>query len=205
RYQSPNFDGHTPLPVEVPARPGVVAVSRVWEGAPMRTHYMPLQAEGGRLAGWLEVSGFEWTVHQELRRLGEALAVGILLSVLLAMGGGHLLARRALRPVALLTEAARQIRATDLGARLPTQFGVRDELTDLAETFNDLIERLEASFRRERRFTSNAAHELLTPLATMRNGVEIVLRRPRTPEVYQDKYRAMLEDIDRMIATVRGL
>lgn len=204
-YESPNFATHDPLPVVLPGAPEIASVSRVWEGSPLRSHYMPVRAEGGGLAGWLEVSGFEWSLRQELERLSEALAVGILLSVLLAMGGGHLLARRALRPVSTLTDAARQIRATDLGVRLPTHFGVHDELTDLAETFNDLIERLEASFRRERRFTSNAAHELLTPLATLRNSVEIVLRRPRTADVYQEKLGVMLEDIDRMIATVRSL
>ncbi len=204
-YRSPNFDSHEPLPVVLPEAAGMASVSRVWEDAPMRSHYMPVIGDDGRTAGWLEVSGFEWSMRQEMERLGESLAAGILLSVLLAMGGGHLLARRALRPVALLTEAARQIGAGDLGARLPTRFGVRDELTDLAETFNDLIERLEASFRRERRFTSNAAHELLTPLTTLRNGVEVVLRRERPPEVYREKFAVMLEDVDDMIATVRSL
>jgi signal transduction histidine kinase len=204
-YQTPNFAGHTLLPVRLPEASGVVSVSREWEERPMRSHYMPLVSDSGALAGWLEVSGFEWTLHHELDLLGRALLIGILLSTLLAGGGGYLLARRALQPVALLTEAAKRIGTTDLGARLPTQFGVQDELSDLAETFNNLIERLEASFRRERRFTSNAAHELLTPLTTMRNGAEIVLRRERTPEVYQQKYRAMLEDVDKMIATVRGL
>lgn len=204
-YQSPNLQDHDEMSVLLPERPAEVSVSRTWENEPMRSHYVPLSGEQGGVAGYLEVSGFEWSVHQELDRLGQALAVGILLSVLLAMGGGQLLARRALRPVSTLTEAARQIQASNLGTRLPSRFGVHDELTVLAETFNEMIDRLDASFQRERRFTSNAAHELLTPLTTIRNGMEIVLRRDRAPEVYREKIRTTLVDVDEMIAKVRGL
>jgi signal transduction histidine kinase len=104
-----------------------------------------------------------------------------------------------------LTDAANEIRATDLAARLPAEFGVRDELTDLAETFNSMIERLEASFIRERRFSANAAHELMTPLTNMRNWVDVTLRRERTSERYRSTLETMLLDIEQMSETVRGL
>ena len=203
-YRSPNFGSHLPLPVLVPDEAEVRTLSRVWEGEAARTVYTPL-LENGVVRGWLEVTGFEWSLHQELYRLRLAMLIGIVLSVLLAIGGGFLLARRALRPVATITEAANQIRATDLSARLPSSFGVRDELTDLAETFNEMIGRIESSFERERRFTDNAAHELLTPLTTLRNGIEIALRRERTPQSYRDTLSSMLIDVDEMAETVQGL
>ncbi|WP_457651435.1 sensor histidine kinase [Rhodocaloribacter sp.] len=204
-YRSPNFQGHDPLPVSLPRMPREESKSIVWQEKPTRVRYVPLVAGDGVLKGWLEVAGFEWSLHQELYRLGRALFGGIILSVLLAIAGGYLLARRALRPVAALTGAAKEIRATDLGARLPEDFGVRDELSDLARTFNGMIERLEASFKRERRFSSNAAHELLTPLTTMRNSVEVALRRARDAETYQRTLRTVLMDAEEMSETVRGL
>jgi heavy metal sensor kinase len=203
-FRSPNFAGHEPLPVALPAAPREARVSREWEGGPARTLYAPVY-DGDAVAGWLEVTGFEWTLHQELHRLAQTLALGIGLSLLLAVGAGLWLARRALRPVAALTEAANSIRPSDLGARLPTDFGVRDELSELAETFNAMLGRLEASVQRERRFTANAAHELLTPLATLRSEAEVALRRERAPDAYRQALEGVLTDADRMAASVRGL
>ncbi len=204
-YRSPNFENHSPLAVRLPAMQSDKSFSQEWEGEPARSSYTPLTDAAGDLRGWLEVSGFEWSLHQELYRLRLTLFIGIVLSMLLAMAGGYLLARRALQPVAALTEAADKIRATNLSARLPTSFGVRDELTNLAETFNKMISRIEASFDRERRFTDNAAHELLTPLTTVRNGIEIALRRERSPEAYQSALGSMMLDVDEMTETVQGL
>ncbi|MEX0599920.1 MAG: histidine kinase dimerization/phospho-acceptor domain-containing protein, partial [Rhodothermales bacterium] len=204
-YRSPNFENHDPLPLDSPDTREEATLSRVWEGDPIRSVYTPIFDADGRLHGWLEVTGFEWTLHQELENLRVSMLVSIVLGVILAIGGGYMLARRALRPVASLTDAAKEIHATDLSTRLPTSFGVRDELTDLAETFNNMIERLEASFDRERRFTNNAAHEILTPLATIRNSAEIALRRGRTSTEYQETIRNILADAEEMTDTVRGL
>ncbi len=204
-YRSPNFEGHVSFPARYSGTTEEQTVSREWESRPARSLYRPLLRDSGELVGWLEVTGLEWSLHEELRRLLEALVAGVVFSLVLAIGGGFLLARRALRPVAELTYAANQIRATDLTERLPAQFGTRDELTELAETFNELIARLEGSFDRERRFTSNAAHELLTPLTTMRNNVEVAVRRERDAETYRSTLRAILTDAEEMSETVRGL
>ena len=167
-YQSPNVAGHPPLGVTLPEGRDPLRLSREWDGEPARSLVQPVVSNGG-LAGYVEVTGFEWSRHAELEELGRMLVLGVALSVLFALGAGWWLARRSLRPVAVLTEAAGQMAADGarLGGRLPSEFETRDELTDLAETFNGLLGRLEASVERERRFTSNAAHELLTPLATL--------------------------------------
>lgn len=204
-YRSPNYEEHPVLPAALPAGPRAHAVSRQWEQKPFRTEYVPLTAPDGSFRGWLEVSAVEWAMYRDLSSFGVELALGVLFILALALGGGYWLARRALRPVAALTATAHRIQATDLTARLPTDFGVRDELTELAETFNDLIARLEASFTAEQRFTANAAHELLTPLTTMRGEVELALRRPRTPDHYQQMLRTLLHDTDALIETVHHL
>ncbi len=203
-YSSPNLQNHSTLPPLLPTKVSETVISREWEGKPMRTSYTPL-LDDDVLKGWLEVSGFEWSLHQELYRLGQILVLGILLSLLLAVVGGYLLARRVLQPVASLTAAADQIQAHDLGSRLPTNFRVKDELTHLAVTFNKMLDRLSNSFQRERRFTSNAAHELLTPLTTIYNNAEIALRKERKIDSYKETIKSIIIDIEEMTKMVQGL
>ena len=206
-YQSENVTRHPALGVVLPEDGEALRLSRTWDGEPARSLVAPVRAAGGALAGYVEVTGIEWSRHRELRDLGRMLAFGVALSVLFALGAGWWLARRALRPVAVLTEAAGRM-ADDgarLGGRLPSEFETRDELTRLAETFNGLLDRLEASVARERRFTANAAHELLTPLATLRSEAEVALRRERTPAAYRETLGRVVEDVAEMTGTVRGL
>ena len=212
RYQSPNFAGHDALPVALPDAPKTTSESRTWQGAPARTRTVPLARRGGRLAGWLEITGFEWSLHQGLHQLAGSLALGVLASVGLALAGGLWLARRALRPVGALRTAADRMSTSDLSARLPADFGVRDELTDLAETFNGWLARIEssvarerASVERERRFSADAAHELLTPLAALRSEAEVALRRERSPDGYREALTGVVAEAERLGETVQGL
>ncbi len=69
-YTSPNWAGHQSLAVAIPGTAEQKTVSRTWEDKPARSRYAPLLDDDGSLAGWLEVTGFEWSLHQELRRLG---------------------------------------------------------------------------------------------------------------------------------------
>ena len=69
---------------------------------------------------------------------------------------------------------------------LPTEFGVRDELTDLAETFNGLLHRLREALQRERRFRADAAHNMFTPLTAIQSELDVTLRCSRSEEEYRD-------------------
>jgi signal transduction histidine kinase len=90
---------------------------------------------------------------------------------------GWIFSGRALRPVRLITMAARAASEQDLSARVaPT--GPRDELRELAETFDDMLSRLQAAFESQQRFIANASHELRTPLAVMGATVDVVLGNP---------------------------
>ena len=194
-----------PLPVQLPGKPQPVSLSRTWENLPLRTLLIPVQAQDGTLRGWLEVSGFEWNAHSELRRLKGLLLLAVLTAVLLSLAGGYLLARQALSPVARITEAARQIQTRALDQRLPVPVSPRDELTELAETFNQMLDRLQEGFTRERRFIANAAHELMTPLAVLRSNLDIGLRRPRKTETYRELLEQTRAEIVRLSASVRQL
>jgi len=104
---------------------------------------------------------------------------------------GWIFSGRALRPVHQITTAARAASERNLSARVaPT--GPRDELRELAETFDEMLARLQAAFEGQQRFIANASHELRTPLAVMRATVDVVLGNPdSTPS----DLRAMAADI----------
>jgi heavy metal sensor kinase len=132
--------------------------------------------------------------------LSELLTVLLLagpLALGLALGGGYLLARRALAPVDRMAAEAEQITATRLDRRLDVP-NPDDELGRLGATLNGMIARLERSFEETRRFTADAAHELRTPLAVMRNVAEVALRSPREPEHYRRVLGDVLEEVERL-------
>lgn len=135
--------------------------------------------------------------HQESRAL---LATFLLLgpvTLLIAVGGGYVLARRALAPVDHITRTAKQISADRLSQRIEVP-NRGDELGALAATLNEMIERLERSFADMQRFTADAAHELRTPLAVIRSEAEIALRTSRTPEEYSRALEGVLEETTRL-------
>lgn len=119
------------------------------------------------------------------------------LTLLLAVGGGYFLARRALAPVDQITGTANQITADRLDRRISIP-NPDDELGALARTLNRMIERLERSFTEMQRFTADAAHELRTPLAVIRNEAEVALRVQRTPEQYSQVLENLLEEVNRL-------
>jgi heavy metal sensor kinase len=121
-----------------------------------------------------------------------------------ALGGGYLLARKALAPVDRMVATAKEITATRLNRRLDSIHS-QDEIGGLATTLNDMISRLERSFEEVRRFTADAAHELRTPLATMRTEAEVALRSPRSPEQDGRVLENLLEQIERLTRLVSQL
>jgi heavy metal sensor kinase len=134
------------------------------------------------------------------KQLGELMAILLLvgpLAVGCTLGGGYLLARQALAPVDRMAATTAEISATRLDRRLHAP-NRDDELGRLARTLNGMIARLERSFEEARRFTADAAHELRTPLAILRNEAEVALRVPRESEEYRDCLEDMLEEIDHL-------
>ena len=200
--QSGNLENNDALDPILPEGKRIWEVERQWQGVSLRSLYAPLLVED-ELIGWLEVSSF--TLNVQIHLIGFPVAIAILVTVLLALAGGYVLARRALKPVARLTDAANRITASELNIQLPVEKRWRDELTDLAETFNTMLARLGTSFERERRFTADAAHELLNPLAAVRNEAEVALRRPRRTEAYQQTLRTILTDVERLGTMVEQL
>jgi signal transduction histidine kinase len=98
-------------------------------------------------------------------------------AALLAAAAGWIVAGRILRPVHRLTAAARAASENDLSQRIALQ-GPRDELRELADTFDTMLARLDRAFTSQRQFIANASHELRTPLTVMRTSMDVVLAKP---------------------------
>jgi two-component system heavy metal sensor histidine kinase CusS len=133
----------------------------------------------------------------QLADLLSMLLLTIPLAVGSTLGGGYLLARKALAPVDRMAATAEEITATRLDRRLEAP-NPDDELGRLARALNCMIARLEESFQQVRRFTADAAHELRTPLAILRNEAEVALRVPRESEQYRTSLEDMLEEIEHL-------
>lgn len=204
--QSANFAGQPPFATSLPtSTSGITEVDFVWQERSTRSLYAPVFADSTTFMGWIEVSGYRWEIGYALRGWLGSLGLGLLIAFGLAVGTGYSLARRALKPVAAITEAIQTIQATDLSIRLPEDRHVHDELTQLGETFNAMLHRLEAAFERERRFIANAAHQLLNPLTNMRNVAEVALRRVRPVSTYEHTLEKMLSNVVRVTSTVERL
>jgi signal transduction histidine kinase len=97
-----------------------------------------------------------------------------------AVGGAWLLSGRMLRPLGTITATARRVADRNLHERIALG-GPRDEVRELADTFDEMLERLDRSFDGQRRFVGNASHELRTPIAINRTMIEVALERPDAP------------------------
>ncbi|MFF3565093.1 sensor histidine kinase [Streptomyces sp. NPDC002574] len=137
--------------------------------------------------------------HSRQLLVGSLLALVVMALVSLLIG--RTLARRVLRPLRLITAATRRISADNLDRRLAVT-GPADEVRDLAETIDDLLERLEASFAAQRRFVANASHELRTPLTTMRASLDVAVAKPEpaaSTVALAGRLRGQLDRVDHLL------
>jgi heavy metal sensor kinase len=125
------------------------------------------------------------------------------LGLLVAAIGGYWLAGKALRPVKMITRMANEINATDLRRRLDLKR--RDEFGELAATFDQMLARLEAAFKRQTQFTADASHELRTPLTIIDLEINRALTQLHTPEDYQQILEQIQAENEQMTAIVNKL
>jgi two-component system, OmpR family, heavy metal sensor histidine kinase CusS len=117
---------------------------------------------------------------------------------------GFVIARRGTRPLREMAETARHVHSATLNERIRIE-GCPAEVADLADTFNDMLERLEESFTRLSRFSADIAHELRTPVNNIRGESEVALSRTRTPEEYRDVLESCLEEAVRLTDLIESL
>ncbi len=170
---------------------------------PVRVFTFPIVARG-RMIKVLQVGTSLEGLLRERHNFLWALATLAPLGLILAGGGGWLLARRVFRPVDQMTQAARRIGAERLAERLEGA-EIDDELGRLARTLNEMLARLEAGFAQIRRFSADASHELRTPLTILKGEIEVALRSAREPAEYERVLSSALEEVERMARLVDDL
>jgi heavy metal sensor kinase len=143
-------------------------------------------------------------VEDALKTLLIILIITVPSALLLASLGGQFLANKALKPVDQVTQTARTITSQNLNQRIPPP-KVHDEISRLIDTFNDMISRLDKSFNQIKQFSTDASHELKTPLTILRGEVEVALRKERNSSEYEQVLRSNLEEINRMSRIVEDL
>ena len=171
----------------------------------LRILSIPVRAPDGQsIVGVLEVGLDRNDLDQTLDELVIALLLLVPVATLIAVVGGYLLSRPVLLPLTRITDLAEQIGERDLHERLRLDLP-DDEVGRLATTFNDMLGRIERAFERQRRFTSDAAHELRTPISLIRSEVDLALARPRSAAEYAEALRGVDGDLSRLTALTAAL
>ncbi len=159
---------------------------------------------GGPLAAGAQLAQHSSDLHQLI--IAAVIALAVMAGVSLVFG--WLVASHFLVPLRAITSTTRDISATNLHERLNIA-GPDDEIKELADTFDDLLERLERAFDFERQFVANASHELRTPLATMRASLDVAMGKagpvPAPMVVLDERLRRELDHVDRLLESFLSL
>jgi signal transduction histidine kinase len=206
----------------LPTRPPVTATTSRQELSFLNHECKPAKAAGKpastipvsriracKQAGAAYNAGLASVFHAQrahtLSNLLDTSLVGLAVMTILSGGLGWFMSGRVLRPVRKITETARRASDQHLGERLALT-GATDELKELADTFDDMLERLDAAFAVQRRFVANASHEMRTPLTLMRTAIDVTLAKP-SPTVRQltDMAIRVRRSIDRADSMIGAL
>jgi signal transduction histidine kinase len=113
-------------------------------------------------------------------------------------------AGRSIKPVEVIINTSSQITKNNLQARIPLPQN-KDELYTLSKNINSLLDRIENAIEREKQFTSDASHELRTPLAVIKGTLEVLVRKPREKQEYEEKINFCIKEVDRINNLVDNL
>jgi heavy metal sensor kinase len=188
------------LPPDSIHRP--VVRSRRIEHRHFRFLYTKLPANGHVYS--VELGDPDDDAVETLQLFGTYLLMFAPLLLLVGAAVGYWLSRRALSPVDALVNTARDVSASNLSSRLQ-KLETGDELERLSDTLNEMLDRIEAAFRRITVFTADASHELRTPVSLIRTEAELALRRSRGEAEYKDSLRHILLEAERTSVLIEQL
>ena len=179
-----------------------VAFSFGEEAWPLRTFV--LRVDKGGVLYFVQVTASLRPLLVKLGRIKTVLLIFLPLAMVLVMVMGFFLTGATLRPVDNMTRAMRQITSLNLKQRIAVP-SVNDETRRLAETFNDMLSRLDKAFSLQQQLIQDVSHELRTPLTVLKGKQEVALNKRRSPEEYEEVLSINLEEIDKMNALVENL
>jgi two-component system sensor histidine kinase ArlS len=150
------------------------------------------------------VAAYDEEGWERLKQLREILWLGLFVSIAIVLIVGYVFSVQLVKPIARIINTVNHISSQNLSHRIQAGES-HDELNQLANTFNELLNRLQISFATQRRFISNASHELSTPLTSISSQLEITLLKERSSEEYRQVLQSVLEDVQQMQQLTKSL
>ncbi|CAM3940319.1 cell wall metabolism sensor histidine kinase WalK [Flavobacterium antarcticum] len=129
--------------------------------------------------------------------LSEILFIGYFLILIVLYFITRFIVGRSIKPISAIIDTTSLISKDNLSTRIPLPQN-KDELYTLSQTINNLLDRIESAIEREKQFTSDASHELRTPLAVIKGTLEVLSRKPRTQNEYEEKIKFCISEVNRM-------
>jgi signal transduction histidine kinase len=136
--------------------------------------------------------------YAKLQNLKYTLIIAFFVAIVFIYIAGHIFASKALAPVSDLVDEVEEITATNLDLRVKEGNG-KDEIAELAVTFNAMLNRLEKSFDAQKEFVSNISHELRTPLTTMLTELQVTIEKERNNDYYKNAIQHAISDVQKIV------
>jgi two-component system, OmpR family, sensor kinase len=170
----------------------------------LRMVTIPIMDENRKVTSIVQVGTSLEDFDETMKRLLIIMIIAIPTSIASTIAIGYAAARKALKPVDKMRKTAFKITSRNLGERIDIGRR-RDELGKLAQTFNEMIDRLQDGFQRINQFSSDVSHELKTPLTIIKGETEVALRKERTVDEYKTILESHLEEVDQMTRIIEDL
>jgi signal transduction histidine kinase len=180
-----------------------VLIDTYLNNKPIRQIQVPL-IDDNKVIGHLIVAMSLDDATMILSNLKTILFVAFPLILLVLFLVARLIAGRSIKPVTSIIETSSKITKDNLKSRIKLPNN-KDELFTLSKTINDLLDRIEDAVEREKQFTSDASHELRTPLAVIKGTLEVLIRKPREKQEYEEKINFCVSEVDRLNSLVDEL
>jgi signal transduction histidine kinase len=167
------------------------------EGQRLRLGQFPIINENNKVIGQLTIGVSQQESYHVLNNLLFTLCISFPVLLIILYVVIYLAASRAIAPVQKLIKTASGIHDSNIQTRLPLPEH-KDEIYQLTSAINELLNRIENSIQQQRQFTADASHEIRTPLSAIRGTLEVLLRKKREPEQYEEKIRDVIGQTDRL-------
>lgn len=152
----------------------------------------------------IAIAAYDEDGWNRLKQLKQIFTFSLIAGILVVFVTGYIFSNQVLYPLTRMISEVNDISSQNLSTRIHTSKN-QDELNRLATTFNDLLDRLQESFTTQRRFISNASHELSTPLTSISSQLQVTLHRERNLEEYREVMQSVLEDVQQMLQLTKSL
>ena len=163
----------------------------------IRQVQVPILNERGERVGHLLVAVAREGSEVVLETLGRILLTTYPFILIILFFVARFIAGRSIKPINEIIDTSNRITKDNLTSRIPLPHN-KDELYVLSDTINQLLDRIEKAIEREKSFTSYASHEFRTPLAVLKGTLEVLIRKPRQQEEYEEKVNYCIKEVDRL-------